>query len=53
MVGGSIPGVTRTLPLAVYESWQAGDDHTALGLSLILSATALVVAVIAARLSER
>ncbi len=52
MVGGSIPGRTRTLPLALYDAWQAGDDRIALGLSLLLSAVALIVAVFSARLSH-
>ena len=53
MVGGSIPGRTRTLPLAVYDAWQQGEDRRALGLSLLLSAIALGVAVASASLSNR
>lgn len=54
MVGGNIPGHTRTLALAVYDAWQAGDDATASGLALLLAAIALFVAVIASHLtSER
>lgn len=53
MVGGSVPGRTRTLSLAVYDSWQAGENQTARNLSLLLFAAALVVAVAAARLSQR
>ncbi|MGC8666826.1 MAG: molybdate ABC transporter permease subunit [Chthonomonadales bacterium] len=53
MVGGSIPGRTRTLPLAVYDAWQQGQDRIALGLSLLLSAIALTVAVAAAYLAHQ
>lgn len=52
MVGGSIPGRTRTLPLGVYDAWQQGQDRIALGLSLLLSAIALTVAVASALLSH-
>jgi molybdate transport system permease protein len=51
MVGGNIPGQTRTLSLAVYDTWQAGEDATASSLAMLLSAIALFVAVSAARLS--
>ena len=53
MVGGAIPGHTETLPLAVYDAWQAGEHHLARGLSLLLAAMALVVAVAAARLTQK
>ena len=53
MVGGNIPGRTHTLPLAVYDAWQSGEDLLARGLALILAAVALIVAVSAARLTQR
>ncbi len=52
MVGGKIPGRTHTLALDVYDAWQAGNDRAATGLCLLLSAIALVVAVVAARLTR-
>jgi molybdate transport system permease protein len=53
MVGGAIPGRTQTLPLAVYDAWQANENQLAQSLSLLLAAVALVVAVSAARLTQR
>ena len=53
MVGGSIPGRTHTLPLAVYDAWQANQTGLAQGLSLLLAAAALVVSVSAAKLTQR
>jgi molybdate transport system permease protein len=46
MVSGSLPGRTRTLPIALYESIQVGREETALGLTLILVALILVVLVL-------
>jgi len=53
MVGGNIPGVTRTLSLKVYDAWQSGEDSVALGLSFILAGMALAGSVLAARLTRR
>ncbi|WP_373048077.1 molybdate ABC transporter permease subunit [Vulgatibacter sp.] len=53
MVAGSIPGATRTLPLAVYAAFKAEDDGQALGLSLILVAVAVVLVGAAALLERR
>jgi molybdate transport system permease protein len=52
MVGANIPGRTRTLALAVYNSWEAGDDATASSLALLLAAVALVVAVAASAMTR-
>jgi molybdate transport system permease protein len=41
MVGGSIPGQTRTLSIAIYDRMQAFDDHGA----GVMAATLLVIAV--------
>jgi molybdate transport system permease protein len=41
MVAGSIPGVTRTASLAIYDLVQAGREGEALGLALVLSALAI------------
>ena len=43
MVAGSIPGRTQTLPLALYSSVQAGQNHDALVYTLLLSAMAFVL----------
>lgn len=40
MVAGFIPGVTETLPLAIYRSVQIGDDSRALWLAGLSAATA-------------
>ena len=53
MVGGNIPGRTHTLPLAVYDAWQADQQQLAQGLSLLLAAVALAVSVSAARLTQK
>lgn len=37
MVAGNIPGKTQTLALAIYSAFQAGNDHTAMLLSLVAS----------------
>ena len=43
MVGGSIPGETRTVSISVYDSVQAFDDAAAARTSLLLLAFSLVV----------
>ncbi len=43
MVGGSIPGETRTIAIAIYDRVQAFDDHAA----GIMAATLLVISVVA------
>ena len=45
MVAGNIPGRTQTLPIAVYDAVQAGDDDTARAGSLVLAAIAVAVLV--------
>jgi molybdate transport system permease protein len=47
MVGGNIPGETRTLSIAIYDRMQAFDDRSA----GIMAATLLVVAVTALTLT--
>jgi molybdate transport system permease protein len=42
MVAGDIPGVTRTMPLAVYNAVYSGDDHTALVFVGVLSVLCLL-----------
>jgi molybdate transport system permease protein len=48
MVGGSIPGETRTLSIAIYDRMQAFDDHRA----GVMAATLLVIAVVALTLTQ-
>ena len=45
MVGGNIPGETRTASIAVYDAVQSFDDRTAAVMSLILLAFSAVVLV--------
>lgn len=52
MLAGNIPGRTRTMPLAVYDAVQAGNDARARQLSLVLGAVAVVVLVVVQRCSR-
>jgi len=52
MVAGNLPGVTQTLPLAVYLGLEDGDVELASALALVLVTVALAV-VVFARLLER
>lgn len=53
MVAGDTPGVTRTLPLAVYAALQEGDTHAAGVLAAVSAALCLVVCLLAARLVRK
>ncbi|MEX2627857.1 MAG: molybdate ABC transporter permease subunit [Ilumatobacteraceae bacterium] len=53
MVAGNIPGRTQTLPIAVFDAVQAGDDATARNGSLLLAAIAVVVLLVVTQLSVR
>lgn len=53
MVAGNIPGQTQTLPVAVYDAVQAGDDATARVGSLVLGGIAVVVLVIVTQIFSR
>jgi molybdate transport system permease protein len=53
MVAGNIPGRTQTLPVAVYDAVQAGDDSAARAGALVLAAVAVVVLLTVTRLSAR
>jgi len=53
MVAGNIPGRTQTLPIAVYDSVQAGDYSAARTGSMILAAVAIVVLLSVTTLSSR
>ena len=53
MIGGAIPGETRTLPIALYDAVNSGEERTALLYVVILSATCLVFSVVASLLTPR
>jgi molybdate transport system permease protein len=53
MVAGNIPGRTQTLPIAVYDSVQAGNDSAARTGALILAGIAIVVLLTVTTLSSR
>lgn len=53
MVAGNIPGRTQTMPIAVYDAVQAGDDATARAGSLLLAAVAVVVLLAVTQFSTR
>ena len=53
MVAGNIPGQTQTLPVAVYDAVQAGDEATARVGSLVLGGIAVVVLVIVTQIFSR
>jgi molybdate transport system permease protein len=52
MVAGNIPGRTQTMPIAVYDAVQAGDDDRAALLALVLSGVAVVVLLVVGRLGR-
>ncbi len=49
MVAGNIPGRTQTMPIAVFDAVQAGDQATARMGSLVLAAVAVVVLLVVAQ----
>jgi molybdate transport system permease protein len=53
MLAGNIPGVTTTVPLAIYTAVQVGEDAQALVLVALLTALSCVVLVAAGRLGAR
>lgn len=53
MVGGSIPGQTRTIAIAIYDRVQAFDDRAAAQMSVLLLAFSLVAIAITFMLSRR
>lgn len=53
MVAGNIPGQTQTLPIAVYDAVQAGDDATARTGSLVLAGIAVVVLILVTHVFAR
>ena len=53
MVGGNIPGKTRTLSIAIYDQVQAMDYDAANQTALVLLAVSFVVIALAQWLSRR
>jgi len=53
MVAGNIPGQTQTLPIAVYDAVQAGDEATARLGSLVLAGIAVVVLILVTHVFAR
>jgi molybdate transport system permease protein len=53
MVAGNIPGHTQTLPIAVFDAVQAGDDTTARTGSLLLAGVAVVVLLVVTQSAAR
>lgn len=51
MVAGNIPGRTQTLPVAVYDAVQAGDDDRARTGALVLMGVAVVVLLLVTQVS--
>lgn len=52
MVAGNIPGRTQTMPIAVYDAVQAGNDDRAALLALVLSGVAVTVLLVVGRLGR-
>jgi len=52
MVAGNIPGRTQTMPIAVYDAVQAGDDARAGTLALILAIVAVAVLLLVNRFTR-
>ncbi|MGN6031548.1 MAG: ABC transporter permease [Thermomicrobiales bacterium] len=52
MFAGNRPGVTQTMPLAIYERFGAGDLNAAIALSAVLLATSVVFLVLVRLLGE-
>lgn len=53
MVAGNIPGKTNTMPLEIFAAYQAGDDARAMTYVVVLVASSLGVALVAAKLGPR
>lgn len=52
MVAGNIPGLTETLPIAIYDAVQSGDGHAANVLVAIITVFSFVVLYIAGRFTK-
>ncbi len=52
MLAGNIPGRTQTMPVAVYDAVQSGNNHRASTLSAVLGIIALIILVAVNRLTR-
>jgi molybdate transport system permease protein len=53
IVAGNIPGKTQTMPLAIYQAVQSGDDNLALFLVVLLTGSALIALLAINRLGSK
>jgi molybdate transport system permease protein len=53
MVAGNIPGVTQTLPIAIYDAVQAGDNASANALVLIITLFSFSVLFVAGKIGRQ
>lgn len=53
MVGGNIPGQTRTLSIAIYDAYNGGDEHLAAFLVITLSVVCLLFVLLASFFEKR
>jgi molybdate transport system permease protein len=53
MIAGNIPGRTQTMPIAIYDAVQAGDQARANSLVLVLTLVAVLLLAGVRRLSSR
>ncbi|MBA3440157.1 MAG: molybdate ABC transporter permease subunit [Pyrinomonadaceae bacterium] len=52
MLAGNIPGITQTMPLAIYEATVAGEDRRAQALALILTLISIAAVYLTNKLSR-
>ncbi len=52
MIAGNIPGSTQTLPIAIYDAVQMGEDATANGLVAIITGSSFVVLYLVGRVTS-
>lgn len=52
MIAGSIPGRTQTLALAIYDAVQANQPHEANAMSILVTATVLLILVLVGRMTK-
>jgi molybdate transport system permease protein len=53
IVAGNIPGKTQTLPLAIYQAIESGEDQLALVLVVVLTTAALLALLVIDRLGAK
>jgi molybdate transport system permease protein len=52
LVAGNIPGSTQTLPIAIYDAVQSGNQDLANSMALILTITAIILLFLIRRLAQ-